>query len=242
MACLISENSLIHIVQFSANDLYGNVNNVSLQCQSSDLYVDSVMWVYNNSGEANNGDVCYRVSPNTSNLKRRCEKRGCSGVYVRGAIGCGGSEHAFNYGLYVCYICKGTKVLKTTNVAPSHGKATTTKLSEPTIYVSLTAASSIVELSTRIKLVEITEPTTISAAASSTAESSRTTLYRETTESATTTKLTSKSSTHIFSATSEPKWSIEGGTTPKHRMLIRTVLSIVNSVVLIEIQVIWNTY
>src|SRR6218665_751094 len=253
MACLISENSLIHAVQFSANDLYGNVNNVSLQCESSDLSVDSVMWIFNSSREVNIGGVCYKVLPDTKDLKRRCERRGCSDVYVHGDNGCGGNEYVFNNGLYVCYICKHRKVPKTTNVVPtsslfgpatsmhglssigsegkdrssiatqnsaathdeksnqdeatktkdstipSHGGATTTKLSEPTI-----------EPSTRIISLRTTKSPTITIASLSTVESSTTTEYQETTEYATTRKSSSTSSSHLYSATSEPKWSIEG--------------------------------
>lgn len=113
--CLISESDLIQTALFSANDLYGNVKNVSLQCQSSDLAIESVVMVFISSVEVNKVDVCYKVLPYSLDLKRRCEGRGCSGVYVHGHRGCGGNKNILSHGLYVCYTCKGSKA---TNLAP----------------------------------------------------------------------------------------------------------------------------
>jgi len=78
-----------------------------------------VVWVFNSSREVKKGDVCYKVLPDTKDLKRRCEGRGCSDVYVHGDSGCGGNENVFNHGLYVCYICKDRKVHKSTRITPT---------------------------------------------------------------------------------------------------------------------------
>src|SRR5688572_3118655 len=108
MRCLISESELIQKALFLANDLYRNVNKVSLQCHSLDVFVDSVVLAFNSSEEAQYGGVCYKESQNTNNLKKSCERRGCSGIHVSGARGCGRNEYVFSHGIYVCYMCKSS--------------------------------------------------------------------------------------------------------------------------------------
>ena len=193
------------------------MKNVSLQCQSSDLSIDSVVWVFNSSREVKKGDVCYKVLPDTKDLKRRCEGRGCSDVYVHGDSGCGGNENVFNHGLYVCYICKDRKVHKSTRITPTSallGSTTTNALTQAKTKKTMTSSiKSHVEARTTI-FSEITQ-SGVMIASSSTFEFSKRTQTSETTESA----ITIGSNTS--SSTTEPHLRSKGRTTIKYKMLIR---------------------
>src|SRR6218665_3724241 len=81
---------------FVANNTAGYVRNVSLQCQSSDLSVDSVVLAFNSSGEFHEGGICYRLSSNKEHVAKHCNRKGCSNVLVPGERGCGENPHIFN--------------------------------------------------------------------------------------------------------------------------------------------------
>src|SRR6218665_613279 len=90
---------------FVANNSSGNVRNVSLQCQSSDLSVDSVVLAFNSSGEFHEGGICYRLSSNKEHVANHCYRTGCSNVQVPGEKVCGENANIHNYGAYIYYIC-----------------------------------------------------------------------------------------------------------------------------------------
>ena len=96
---------------FIANDTEGNVRNVSLQCQSSDLSVDSVVLAFYNLGEFHEGGICYKssLSTNMEYVAKHCERRGCSNVQVSGERGCGHDTHLHNYGAYIYYNCNRSR-------------------------------------------------------------------------------------------------------------------------------------